>query len=114
MGMKKKYDYSPQMRRAMYEGLLKAAKQQGMTLSTYCQTMWEEDWRAAGQLFARFLPKELTLDAEINVEHTTVKEAMDFTAIRQKRERYLEPIEGEVIRGSDVRPAPVKKSKKRP
>jgi len=60
-----KHEYSANMRRAMYDSLLQAAKNKNMTLTQYCTQWWEEDWRAALRAFAMFLPRESKIEGEI-------------------------------------------------
>lgn len=71
MGTKVKHQYAPTMRKALYEGLLKAAKDQGMTLSDYCATWWKEDWKGAARALAGFTPKEVesTVTGKVSHDH---------------------------------------------
>lgn len=79
MGQKAKHDYSPRVRRALFEGLLAAAKAKDMTLSEYCQHWWEEDWKAAGSLLTKFLPKEHNIKGRVNHEHHHTHEGLSST-----------------------------------
>lgn len=64
-----KHDYAPNMRRALYEGLMKAAKEKKLTLTEYCQLWWEEDWKAAINAMAKFAPKENKVTGKVQHEH---------------------------------------------
>lgn len=64
-----KHDYSANMRRALYEGLVKAAKAQNKTLTEFCQGWWEDDWKAAATAMAKFAPKENKVTGSVKHEH---------------------------------------------
>ena len=64
-----KHEYSANMRRALYEGLVEAAKEQGMTLTEYCQQWWNDDWKAAINAMAKFMPRENQVSGKVEHDH---------------------------------------------
>lgn len=66
---KRGVEYSANMRRALYEGMLEAAKKKGMGLTEYCAYLWDDDWKAAMNAFAKFQVKEHTGNVQHNHNH---------------------------------------------
>ena len=62
-------EYAPSMRRALYEGLLEAAKAKDLTLTEYCQTWWDDDWKAALNAMSKFMPREQQISGKIDHNH---------------------------------------------
>lgn len=78
-----KHDYSANMRRALYEGLIAAAKEKDMTLTEYCTAWWHEDWKAAANTMAKFAPRETKVTGSVKHDHEhkhTVTETQSFIA----------------------------------
>ena len=57
------------MRRAFMEGLLMYCDRQKKSLPEVVSGFWEDDWKAAGQLLTKFLPREIKVDAKHEHDH---------------------------------------------
>jgi len=74
-----KHEYSANLRRAFYEGLLAAAKEQGKTLTEYCTQWWIEDRKGALDAMAKFSPKELK--GEVTHDHRHAHSFVDVSTV---------------------------------
>lgn len=75
------HSYAAPMRRALWDGMLLAAKRQSMTLTEYCAFLWEDDWQAAANLFAKMMPREVAVEGRMEHEHThkiTLTQTLEF------------------------------------
>lgn len=62
-------DVAPRMRQAFMHGLNEHCKRQNKSLNDVVADWWEEDWKSAGQLLTRFMPREIAIDAKVEHEH---------------------------------------------
>lgn len=79
------HEYAPNMRRAFYEGLVRHARDKGMTLTEMCATWWEEDWKAAAAAFAKFLPREVKGDMRVTNLEDLLRSVADLPAAGHTR-----------------------------
>lgn len=61
-------EVGPRMRRAFLSGLMEYCNRHKKTIDEVCADWWEQDWKAAGALLTRFMPREVKVDAKH--EHT--------------------------------------------
>jgi hypothetical protein len=72
-------EVSGNMRNAFYKGLTKAARRRQQTLSEFCADWWEEDRNGAANAMAKFMPREIKGNLEVN--HTLTLEQVLSGAI---------------------------------
>lgn len=94
MGTKAKHDYSPRMRRALFDGLVLAAERKGKTLTEVAADWWEEDWKKAAEVFTKFMPKENHIKGQI--DHNLHLEDSETS------KRWIEQQMGEIEQGITI------------
>lgn len=81
MGTKARYDYTPQLRRAMFDGLRQMARDEGKTLTEVCAGWWREDWKKAADVLSKIAPRELKAETHDHKHlhlHGEVSESVAF------------------------------------
>ena len=66
----KQLDVAPKMRSAFMSGLVEYCNRQNKPLHEVIADWWEDDWVAAGNLLTKFMPREVTVDAKVEHNHT--------------------------------------------
>lgn len=94
MGTKAKNDFAPNVRRAIYDGMLLAAKRKGQTLTEMAADWVDKDWQGALNALAKFAPRETTIKGKIDVQH----HLPDSNTSKAWLEQQMQAIEGEVVR----------------
>lgn len=65
----KSMDVAPKMRGAFMQGLVTYCNRQNKSLPEVMADWWQEDWKAAGQLLTKFMPREVKVDGKVKHDH---------------------------------------------
>lgn len=71
-------DNLTRFRHSMYQGLIRAARSNNMTLPEYCAEWWKEDWKAAANVFAKIMPKDINVQKDVNVNLNNDTKSLNF------------------------------------
>ena len=91
-----KHEYAANLRRAFYDGMLEAAKSQGLTLTEYCRDWWLEDRKGAVEAMAKFTPREATIRGTMEHSGTVKHLHEEAEATKAWLEQVMAEDQGEV------------------